>query len=193
MPPGTTCSGKSLTTNSCSPASPEMSTTRVTRAWPAVDETASIFPGAGFDSAAWSREAAQRRVEEFSTGMKQRLRIAFALLFDPPVLLLDEPMAGLDLDGRETVFGVVAAARRRGPVLLASNDERDFVDPEQRIELGVAGKRKPCHNRQSMSGRPIPDSRFPFSAIWAVCGRTPPRSCAAGSRSRRSSSSRRPR
>jgi ABC-type multidrug transport system ATPase subunit len=94
------------------------------------------------DAVGLSREAAHRRVEEFSTGMKQRLRIAFALLFDPPVLLLDEPMAGLDLDGRETVFGVVAAARRRGPVLLASNDERDFVDPEQRIELGVAGKRK---------------------------------------------------
>jgi ABC-type multidrug transport system ATPase subunit len=95
------------------------------------------------DAVGLSREAAQRRVEEFSTGMKQRLRIAFALLFDPPVLLLDEPMAGLDLDGREMVFGVVAAARQRGPVLLASNDERDFVDPVQRIELGDAVSRKP--------------------------------------------------
>ena len=42
-----------------------------------------------------------RRVEEFSTGMKQRLRIAFARLFDPPVLILDEPMIGLDTAGRE--------------------------------------------------------------------------------------------
>jgi ABC-type multidrug transport system ATPase subunit len=80
-------------------------------------------------------EAMRRRVEEYSTGMKQRLRIAFATLFDPPVLVLDEPMVGLDVEGRETVYRVLAAARQRGPVLLASNDERDFVEPDQRIEM----------------------------------------------------------
>ena len=80
-------------------------------------------------------EAARRRVEEYSTGMKQRLRIAFATLFDPPALLLDEPMAGLDVEGREIVRRTVAAARERGPVLLASNDERDFERPDRRIDL----------------------------------------------------------
>ncbi len=89
-----------------------------------------------------AEEAMRRRVEEYSTGMKQRLRIAFATLFDPPVLVLDEPMVGLDLEGRETVFRAVAAARVRGPVLLASNDERDFVEPDDRIELG-AGRQRP--------------------------------------------------
>jgi len=85
--------------------------------------------------------AVHRRVEEYSTGMKQRLRLAFAGLFDPAVLLLDEPTAGLDADGRDTVSRLVAAARERGPVLLASNDERDFQNPEQRLELG--GQRRP--------------------------------------------------
>jgi ABC-type multidrug transport system ATPase subunit len=89
-----------------------------------------------------AEEAMRRRVEEYSTGMKQRLRIAFATLFDPPVLVLDEPMVGLDVEGRETVLRAVAAARARGPVLLASNDERDFVEPDDRIELG-AGRRRP--------------------------------------------------
>lgn len=89
-----------------------------------------------------AEEAMGRRVEEFSTGMKQRLRIAFARLFDPPVLILDEPMIGLDTEGRETIARVVAAARREGVVILASNDERDFVAPEQRIEMG-AGRRTP--------------------------------------------------
>ncbi len=81
-----------------------------------------------------------RRVAEYSTGMKQRLRLAFAALFDPPILLLDEPMSGLDREGREIVRRTVAAARVRGPVLLASNDDRDFDEPEQRIELGAADR-----------------------------------------------------
>jgi heme exporter protein A len=84
-------------------------------------------------------DAARRPVEEFSTGMRQRLRLAFALLFDPPILLLDEPMAGLDVEGREVVERVVARARTRGAVVIASNDEGDFDAPEQRIELSPAG------------------------------------------------------
>ena len=89
-----------------------------------------------------AEEAMGRRVEQYSTGMKQRLRIAFACLFDPAVLVLDEPMIGLDPEGRETVARSIAAARTSGTVILASNDERDFVEPEQRIELGKAGSRE---------------------------------------------------
>jgi heme exporter protein A len=87
-------------------------------------------------------EAVARRVEEFSTGMRQRLRLAFAGLFDPPVLVLDEPMSGLDTEGREMVQRFVAQARTRGPVVLASNDERDFVQPEHRIELSADASRR---------------------------------------------------
>jgi heme exporter protein A len=90
-----------------------------------------------------AEEARRRRVEEYSTGMKQRLRIAFARLFDPPILLLDEPMQGLDVPGREVVLGIVAAARKSGAVVLASNDERDFMDPDRRVELGAGGRRAP--------------------------------------------------
>ena len=82
-----------------------------------------------------AEEAVHRRVEEFSTGMRQRLRIAFAFLFDPPIVLLDEPMAGLDAEGREIVERAVARGRERGAVVLASNDERDFAQPDQRIAL----------------------------------------------------------
>ena len=80
--------------------------------------------------------AADQRVGGFSTGMKQRLRVAFAILFDPPILLLDEPMAGLDVTGRELVARLIAARRRSGAVFLASNDERDFVQPDQTFSLG---------------------------------------------------------
>jgi ABC-type multidrug transport system ATPase subunit len=82
-------------------------------------------------------EAAERRTGAFSTGMKQRLRLAFSVLFDPPVVLLDEPMAGLDAEGRRIVERQIAQQRARGAVVLASNDERDLVDADQVIRLGA--------------------------------------------------------
>ncbi|MEO8189618.1 MAG: ATP-binding cassette domain-containing protein [Acidobacteriota bacterium] len=79
--------------------------------------------------------AAGRGVGAFSTGMKQRLRMAFATLFDAPILLLDEPMIGLDAEGRAVVSRTIEERRATGPVLLASNDPRDFERADQMIVL----------------------------------------------------------
>jgi heme exporter protein A len=81
-------------------------------------------------------DAVDRRAGELSSGMTQRLRLAFARLFDPPILLLDEPGATLDAQGRAALERFVDGARRTGLVVLASNDERDFDRPDQEIVLG---------------------------------------------------------
>jgi ABC-type multidrug transport system ATPase subunit len=76
-------------------------------------------------------------VEHFSTGMKQRLRIAFALLLRPAVLLLDEPLSGLDTAGRRAVGGLVAAAAHAGPVVLTATDLDELPTTTRVIHLGT--------------------------------------------------------
>ncbi|MEO8431332.1 MAG: ABC transporter ATP-binding protein [Acidobacteriota bacterium] len=84
-------------------------------------------------------DAARLTVGAFSTGMKQRLRIAFATLFDPDVILLDEPMTGLDAPGRRLVAGIVAERRERGAVVVASNDPRDLESADRIVALPGSG------------------------------------------------------
>src|SRR5208283_3526312 len=57
-------------------------------------------------------DARYRRLEEYSTGMKQRLKLAQALVHDPPVLLLDEPTSGLDPAGRDAMLRLLLGLGR---------------------------------------------------------------------------------
>jgi ABC-2 type transport system ATP-binding protein len=57
-------------------------------------------------------DARYRKLEEYSTGMKQRLKLAQALVHDPPVLLLDEPTSGLDPSGREAMLRLLQSLGR---------------------------------------------------------------------------------
>ncbi|MDX6505427.1 MAG: type transport system ATP-binding protein [Gaiellaceae bacterium] len=66
-------------------------------------------------------EARDRRVEEMSKGMQQRLGIAQALVGAPPLLLLDEPTSALDPVGRRTVRLLLEELRGRGTSVLLNS------------------------------------------------------------------------
>jgi ABC-2 type transport system ATP-binding protein len=66
-------------------------------------------------------EARDRRVEQISKGMQQRLGIAQALVGSPPVLLLDEPTSALDPSGRRTVRELLEELRSRGHAVLLNS------------------------------------------------------------------------
>src|SRR5438874_3313588 len=66
-------------------------------------------------------DARYRQLDEYSLGMKQRIKLAQALVHDPPVLLLDEPTSGLDPAGRDAMLELLRAlGREHGKSLLLS-------------------------------------------------------------------------
>jgi ABC-type multidrug transport system ATPase subunit len=71
---------------------------------------------------------ADGRVRTFSGGMQQRLALAVALVGEPPVLLLDEPSASLDVDGQRTFFEIVRGLRRHGQTLLLASHRAEEVE-----------------------------------------------------------------
>ncbi|NAS26322.1 ATP-binding cassette domain-containing protein [Herbidospora sp. NEAU-GS84] len=67
------------------------------------------------------QSAARRRAGGFSLGMRQRLGVAAALLGDPPVLMLDEPVNGLDPEGVVWMRGLLRSLAGEGRAVLVSS------------------------------------------------------------------------
>ncbi len=69
----------------------------------------------------------KKPVRKYSLGMRQRLGIAQAIMENPELLILDEPMNGLDNQGVEDMRGLFAELRERGKtILLASHSNEDI-------------------------------------------------------------------
>lgn len=76
-------------------------------------------------------------VAAYSSGMRQRLRLAFAMLADAPVLLLDEPSLALDTQGVQLIGEMIATQRTHGGItLLATNDPEEAKLGDRAVVLG---------------------------------------------------------
>jgi len=75
-------------------------------------------------------------VFSFSSGMKQRLKYAFALVLEPKILFLDEPTTNLDEEGISLVDQIASLQKQRGILILATNEKADLKYGNQIIQLG---------------------------------------------------------
>lgn len=75
-------------------------------------------------------------IRNYSSGMKQRLKIAFAVINKPALLLMDEPRTNLDEEGISVVYKIAEEQKKRGILLLATNerDDNEICDSSLNIE-----------------------------------------------------------
>jgi ABC-2 type transport system ATP-binding protein len=97
--------------------------------------------GASLDRVGLDAGAARKRVKAYSLGMRQRLGLAYAMLGDPRVLILDEPANGLDPEGIFWMRGLLRDyADRGGTVLLSSHLLREVEAVADQLVVIGGGK-----------------------------------------------------
>ncbi|MFC6884293.1 MULTISPECIES: ABC transporter ATP-binding protein [Actinomadura] len=85
--------------------------------------------------------AADRQIGNYSKGMKQRIKMASALVHDPPVLLLDEPFNGMDPRQRLQLMDLIQRMAAEGRTILFSSHILEEVERlASHIEVVVAGR-----------------------------------------------------
>lgn len=87
------------------------------------------------------RDIAKQRIKGFSKGMRQRIGFAVALVGDPPLMILDEPMSGLDPIGRRMIRDLIMRCRdERKTIFFSSHVMGDVEQICDRVSILVKGK-----------------------------------------------------
>ncbi|MGD0037685.1 MAG: ABC transporter ATP-binding protein [Bacteroidota bacterium] len=76
-------------------------------------------------------------VSTFSSGMKQRLKYAFALLHNPAVLILDEPTSNLDAEGIEVITQIILEQKKTNILIIATNIKEEANWCAKQIQVGT--------------------------------------------------------
>jgi heme exporter protein A len=83
----------------------------------------------------WNRR--DDMVGTFSSGMKQRLKYAFALLHNPALLILDEPTSNLDSEGVAVIRQIAQEHKKENILIIATNNTEEAGWCAQQIRIGV--------------------------------------------------------
>lgn len=84
---------------------------------------------------------AARRVATYSGGMRRRLEIAMSLIHDPPILFMDEPTLGLDVQARRHLWDLIRELRRQGrTILLTTHYMEEAESLADRVAIIDRGK-----------------------------------------------------
>ncbi len=113
-------------------------------------------------------EAADRRVGGFSGGMKRRLGLAAALVHDPRVVIVDEPTAGLDPEGRIEVRNVLSALGAERTVLLSTHILPDVEAVCNRMAILMGGRIRFVGTPQELAAQAkgkVVELRVPAAAV----------------------------
>ncbi len=80
--------------------------------------------------------SAHKQIRYYSSGMKQRVKLAQAIFSDVPVVLLDEPCTNLDSSGIELYQQLINDYCGKRLVIVSSNDEAEYGFCEERVKMG---------------------------------------------------------
>lgn len=71
--------------------------------------------------------AAQKQIRYFSSGMKQRVKLAQAVFSSTPIVLLDEPLTNLDEEGVSLYYNLIEKYCKNRLVIVSSNDKKEYA------------------------------------------------------------------
>jgi ABC-type multidrug transport system ATPase subunit len=81
------------------------------------------------------QNAARKQIRFYSSGMKQRVKLAQAIFSDTPILLLDEPCTNLDAEGIELYHSLISDYTSNRIVIVSSNDDIEYKFCRNRINI----------------------------------------------------------
>lgn len=100
------------------------------------------------------REIEKNQYAQLSTGQKRRLHLALALIGDPDIIFLDEPTAGLDVEGRASLHDQIRRLRSQGKtIILASHDMAEVETLCDRIAILNEGRIVFCGTASELTDR----------------------------------------
>lgn len=94
-----------------------------------------LYPTEEILDASGLSHAHSKLVKEFSSGMKQRLKLALAFFYESSIIFLDEPTSNLDQHGINWYLHLLSSIINKKTLIIASNDPNEYQEAHSIIEI----------------------------------------------------------